>query len=122
MIHVTRSLMLLVLSFALLHCMYDQNMYGQTTTSGATFGDAIEARTVAKNTNCGQRCSSDAGKVLAAANDFAAHHKDFMLSPNNVRCVASYIEANQLDPRARKSYEKAYNDLRKEGQLELYSK
>jgi hypothetical protein len=122
MIHATRRLVLLVLSFALLHSMYTQTMYGQTMTFGATFGQAIQAQTFAKNKNCGQRCSSDAGKVIAAANDFAAHHKDLMPSPDNVRFVAAYIEANQLDPRARKSYEKAYTDLRKEGQLELYSK
>ena len=64
----------------------------------------------------------DDNKVIAPANDFAAHHKEFMPSPVNVQSFATYIDANKLDPRERKSYEKAYKDRKKEGQLELYSK
>jgi hypothetical protein len=102
--NVTRNLaMLAVLSFALCH-----SMHGQST---------------ATNTNCKSgHCSSANSKVTAAADDFAAHHKDFMRSPDNIRAVATYIEANKLDPRQRKSYEQAYKDLKKEGQLELYAK
>ena len=71
---------------------------------------------------CDKNCLPDDNKVIAPANDFAAHHKEFMPSPVNVQSFATYIDANKLDPRERKSYEKAYKDRKKEGQLELYSK
>jgi len=67
-------------------------------------------------------CPSDDDKVTALANEFAAHHKDFVRSPANGQAVATYIETNKLDPREPKSYEKAYKELKKTGQLDLYAK
>lgn len=109
----TRGLVPVVLSFVLL-----LSMYGQTATAGASFGQSF-SKWLRKY--CDQHCSDD-NKVVAAANEFVAHHRDFMPSPDNAHVVAMYIEANKLDPRDGKSYEKAYKDLKKEGQLELYSK
>jgi hypothetical protein len=105
----TRKLrMLAVTMLVVLSCALCYSMHGQTA---------------AIDTKCKSgHCSSDDDKATASLNDFAAHHKDFMRSPDNVRTVAAYIEANKLDPRERKSYEKAYKDLKKEGQLELYAK
>jgi hypothetical protein len=105
-----------LLSFAVL-----PSVYGQT---GASFGQAMQARLFGKGPHkyCDKNCSPDDNKVIASANDFAAHHKEFMPSPVNVQAFVTYIDGNKLDPRERKSYEKAYKDLKKEGQLELYSK
>jgi len=108
--------MLLVLSFALLPSTYGQ--------SSLNFGQAIQARLPGNGLHkyCDQHCSPDDNKVVAAANEFASHHKELMPSPVNVQGFATYMEANKLDPRERKSYERAYKDLKKEGQLELYAK
>jgi len=107
--------MLFVLSLTVFPSTYAQ--------TGASFGQAIQARLFGKGHKyCDPNCSPDDDKVIAAANDFASHHKEFMPSPVNVQAFTSYIEANKLDARERKSYEKAYKDLKKEGQLELYSK
>jgi|SRR5580658_2049030 hypothetical protein len=111
---------------------------------GAAFGQAMQARAFSKGLRkyCDQHpgedwhyssradghtissghCASDDDKVTALANEFAAHHKDFVRSPANGEAVANYIDVNKLDPRERKSYEKAYKELKKTGQLELYAK
>ena len=113
---VCQPVMLFILSSALL-----PSMYGQTSLS---FGQAMQARLSGKGPQkyCDQHCSPDDNKVIAAANEFASHHKELMPSPVNVQGFATYIETNKLDPRERKSYERAYKDLKKEGQLELYAK
>lgn len=111
---------------------------------GAAFGQAMQAHAFSKglrkycdahpgedwkyrstadgHTISSGHCPSDDDKVTVLANEFAAHHKDFVHSPANGQAVATYIEANKLDPRERKSYERAYKELKKTGQLELYSK
>ncbi len=35
--------------------------------------------------------------------------------------MTGYIDIHKLDPREKKSYERAYKDLKKAGQLDLYS-
>ncbi len=67
-------------------------------------------------------CPSDEEKATARTNEFVAHHKDFMRTTANAQALVSYMETNKLDPRERKSYEKAYKELKKAGQLELYAK
>jgi hypothetical protein len=67
-------------------------------------------------------CPSDEDKVTTLTNEFVAHHKDFIRSPTNAQTLVTYLETNNLDPRERKSYEKAYKELKKAGKLELYSK
>lgn len=67
-------------------------------------------------------CPSDEDKVVAAANEFMAHHKDFKPCDANSKVMVAYIETHNLDPREQKSYERAYKALRKTGQLELYKK
>lgn len=67
-------------------------------------------------------CPTDDDKVTAAANEFVSHHKDFMRTTANAQALVAYAEANKLDPRERKTYERAYKDLKKAGQLGLYDK
>ena len=80
-----RGVALSVLSFALL-----PSVYGQT---GASFGQAMQARLFGKGPHkyCDKNCSPDDNKVISSANDFAAHHKEFMPSPVNVQAFATYI-------------------------------
>jgi hypothetical protein len=144
MSNATRRLaMLIVLSFTLHHSMYGQttttttdcNVYGNTANCTSTSIDnnlRAEQQRQAFETGrqigaaLGQsmvaHASSDDDKVTASANQFAEHHKDFMRSSANAQVVATYLEANKLDPRERKSYEKAYKNLKKAGELELYAK
>jgi hypothetical protein len=111
---------------------------------GAAFGQAMQARAFSKKLRnyCDQHpgedwhyfsgvdghtiskghCPSDDDKVTALSNEFAARHKDFMRTSANAQALATYMEANRLDPRERKSYDKAYKELKKAGQLELYAK
>jgi hypothetical protein len=68
------------------------------------------------------RCPSDEDKGAIAANEFMAHHKDFIRGPENSKVMVAYLEDHRLDPREQKSYERAYKDLKKTSQLSLYSK
>jgi hypothetical protein len=65
-------------------------------------------------------CPTDEQKGVVAANEFMAHHKEFIREPANSQVMVAYLEAHKLDPREEKSYERAYKDLKKSGQLELY--
>jgi hypothetical protein len=65
-------------------------------------------------------CPSDADKAGIAAAEFTAHHKDYIKGPSNSQAMISYVRQHELDPRQEKSYERAYKDLKKSGQLELY--
>jgi hypothetical protein len=67
-------------------------------------------------------CPSDDEKGVAAANEFMSRHKDFIRNQANSQVVVAYLQDHKLDPREEKSYERAYKDLRKSGQLELYAK
>ena len=67
-------------------------------------------------------CPSEEDRVTEVANEFAAKHRDFKRSPGNAEAVASYIEEHNLDPRHPKSYERAYRDLKRSGQLDLYQR
>jgi len=67
-------------------------------------------------------CPSEEDRVAEVANEFAAGHKDFKRNPANAQAVIAYIAVHNLDPRERKSYERAYKDLKKSGQLELYKR
>lgn len=67
-------------------------------------------------------CPTDEDKGLSAANEFMSHHKDYIKEENNSKVMVSYLEEHKLDPREEKSYEKAYKDLKKSGQIDLYAK
>lgn len=67
-------------------------------------------------------CPTDVDKALAAANTFMSKHRDYTSGPANSRALTAYIDAHKLDPREEKSYERAYKDLKKSGQLDLYAK
>jgi hypothetical protein len=67
-------------------------------------------------------CPSNDDKAAYAANEFVAHHKDYKPSDANSQALLSYINAHNLDPREKKTYERAYIDMKKAGTLELYSK
>jgi hypothetical protein len=65
-------------------------------------------------------CPSDADKAGIAAAEFTAHHKDYIKETSNSEAMITYLQHHDLDPRNEKSYEHAYKDLKKSGQLELY--
>ncbi|MHB1937762.1 MAG: hypothetical protein ACYCOR_14405 [Acidobacteriaceae bacterium] len=67
-------------------------------------------------------CPSDEDKDVAAANEFMAHHKDFIPCAANSKVMVAYIEVHKFDPREQKSYERAYKALKKSGKLDLYTK
>lgn len=67
-------------------------------------------------------CPSEAEKLEIAENEFMAHHKELMHNSANHQAIDGYIEAHNLDPHEKKSYERAYNDLKKTGQLERYAR
>lgn len=67
-------------------------------------------------------CPSNEEKGAEAANLFMSHHKEFIPGPNNSKVLVAYLDEHKLDPREEKSYERAYKDLKKSGQLELYGK
>ena len=111
---------------------------------GAALGTAMQAHALSKNlrkycdahpgqdwhyysrvdghTISSGHCPSDEDKAEVAANEFAAHHKEFIRGPANAEAMVSYIQSHNLDPRERKSYERAFSDLKKAGQISLYSK
>jgi hypothetical protein len=169
--HGTRTLAVVVLSFALRHSMHGQttttttncNVYGNTANCTSTSTDdsaqkAQQAQQQRQAYESGQKvgaalafnrnlrkycaahpredwhrttadqfpkeghCPSDDDKAAAVANEFMAHHKDFIHNPTNAQTLVTYLETNNLDPRERKSYEKAYKNLKKAGKLELYAK
>jgi len=70
----------------------------------------------------GYRCPTQEDKGVAAANKFMAHHKDFIPEAANSKVLVAYLGEHKLDPREEKSYERAYEDLKKAGQLDLYRK
>jgi hypothetical protein len=123
----------------------DRENYETGQKMGAALGQAMQARAFSKSLRkyCDQHpgedwsnssraadghtissghCPSDDDKVRALSNEFAAHHKDFVHTSANAQALVTYMETNRLDPRERKSYEKAYKELKKAGQLELYAK
>jgi hypothetical protein len=60
--------------------------------------------------------------AVAAANEFLASRKDFISDKANSQVMIAYIKAFKLDPREKKTYERAYKDLKRDGLLELNSK
>ena len=68
------------------------------------------------------RCPTDEEKGVIAANEFMGRHKDFIREQANSKVLVAYLGDHKLDPRDEKSYERAYKDLKKAGQLDLYKK
>lgn len=67
------------------------------------------------------QCPTDESKALTAANTFMSRHKDFIKNKANSEAITAYLDSHNLDPREEKSYERAFKDLKKAGQLQLYS-
>jgi hypothetical protein len=67
-------------------------------------------------------CPSDEDRQLEAVNDFMTKHKDYIAEPENSSVLVAYIDTHSLDPREESSYEHAYKDLKKNGQLHLYAR
>jgi hypothetical protein len=65
-------------------------------------------------------CPSQNEKAVIAANEFMAHHKDYIPCEENSSVMTSYIQHRNLDPREKKSYEEAFKELKRENQLKLY--
>jgi hypothetical protein len=68
------------------------------------------------------RCATDDDKALEAANTFMSRHTDFIKGQANSQVLTAYLATHKLDPREEKSYERAYRDLKKSGQLQLYAR
>jgi len=68
------------------------------------------------------RCPTDEDKQLEAANTFMSKHRDYIPEPNNSTILVAYLDTHKLDPREERSYEHAYKDLKKGGQLNLYAR
>lgn len=81
------------------------------------YGNKVDGRVLSSG-----RCPTDEDKGLIAANEFMAHHKDYIRCPANSQLMVAYLETHKLDPREQKSYERGYKDLKKDGQLQLYAK
>jgi hypothetical protein len=60
--------------------------------------------------------------AVAAVNEFMSSRKDFIPSRANSQIMIAYIKVFKLDPREKKSYERAYKDLKRDGQLDLYAR
>jgi hypothetical protein len=67
-------------------------------------------------------CPSEEVQQAIAANEFVAHHLNYKRCAANAKAINAYFDTHKLDPREKKSYEHAYNDMKKTGQLELYAK
>jgi hypothetical protein len=67
-------------------------------------------------------CPTQEDKAVTTANEFVAHHKDYKPCVANSQVMTSYIDSRRLDPREKKTYERAYNEMKRTGQLELYAK
>lgn len=67
-------------------------------------------------------CLSRQEEANAAAGAFMVRHKEFKIETTNFDAMWAYVQANNLDPREEKSYERAYKDLKKTGKLDLYAK
>ena len=67
-------------------------------------------------------CPTSADERVEAANVFMSKHKDYVPEPANSKVMVAYLDTHNLDPREEKSYERGYKDLKKSGQLHLYSK
>jgi hypothetical protein len=66
-------------------------------------------------------CPNQDEKAVIAANEFMAHHKNYVPCEENSSAITAYIEDHNLDPRRKKSYEQAFKELMKDNQLKLYS-
>jgi len=67
-------------------------------------------------------CPTDEDNVVTTSHDFVSHHKDFIPCSANGEAMALYMEEHKLSPLEMKSYEKAYKELKKAGQLKLTAK
>jgi hypothetical protein len=65
-------------------------------------------------------CPSQIEKGVIAANEFMAHHKNYVPCGENSSVMTDYIQQHNIDPKERKSYEQAFNELKKRNQLKLY--
>ena len=68
------------------------------------------------------RCPTDDDKAVMAANAFMAHHHDYIPQQQNFQIMTEYIAEHRLDLREVKTYERASEDLKKTGKLNLYGK
>jgi hypothetical protein len=66
-------------------------------------------------------CATQDEKSVAAANEFMAHHRDYIPCTDNSEVITAYLQEHNLDPREKKSYERAFRDLKKTDHLKLYS-
>lgn len=65
---------------------------------------------------------NDGERAVAIVNEFMARHKDLLPCQQNSTAITSYLVAHNLNPLDENSFEKAFKDLRKQGQLKLHAK
>lgn len=66
-------------------------------------------------------CPPVEDKSTTAAQAFMAKHKNYIVEPANADAMVGYLKAHDLNPTEEKSYELAYNALKKENRLHLYA-
>ncbi len=65
---------------------------------------------------------TDGERAVAIVSDFMARHKDLLPCQQNSTAITSYLTAHNLSPLDETSFEKAFKDLRKQGQLKLHTR
>lgn len=67
-------------------------------------------------------CPTFNQQISEAVNSVTTRHRDYMPVQANSDAMAKYVTDHRFDPRQQKSWERAYNDLRKQGALQLYAR
>lgn len=62
---------------------------------------------------------TDGERAVAIVNQFLGRHKNFITCPQNATAMTSYLEAHNLSPLRESSFEKAFEDLKRQGQLRM---
>ena len=66
--------------------------------------------------------SNDGDPAVAVVSQFLARHKNFIPCSQNSTAMTSYLEAHNLNPLKESSFEQAFEELRRRGQLKIPSR
>ena len=66
--------------------------------------------------------SNDGEPAVEVASAFLARHRNFIPCPQNSTAMTSYLQAHNLNPLKESSFEKAFEELRRRGQLKIAPK
>ena len=65
---------------------------------------------------------TDGEPAVAIVRKFIARHKNFIPCQQNATAMGVYLDAHHLNPLDENSFEKAFDDLRHQGRLQIASK